>query len=628
MKKVFTLVLLIQISLGCFAQLWNEKSLLPQPHLGEVSFSIDSLGYVYTGDATNNFYCYNPSTNTWAPKANFPGVARAGAAGFAIGSNGYVGSGISTVTNGLYYKDFYQYNPSTDSWTSKAAYPDSTTLCAGFTLGSHGYQWGATRKFYQYDPVTDLWAQKANVPSNFSFATSVLGKGYAVRSNQIWEYDSLLDTWTQRANSNSTIGGKGFTLDNKLYMPNSDSLRIFDPASNSWSGTISFPLAPFTPGPLVDGEFASFAIGGLGYVLETKCTSHFWQLDPSHYFIFNSFSPDTICSGDTVTFYFTTNIHFDSSNYFKFQNAGQVLGAFGNFGSSYNTIDSFPSLGGDTVTFRMTRSLGGNSFGLTRSFAIFSTNPPGQTAYDLQTLTLKAGPTSTLPGSYNFCVGKKVILSYSANSSFHYFWSDSTGLIGTKSSDTVSPAYPVTYYLRVIDTLTGCTQYDTTVAMPHGIPAPGLPDTVYNICPSALLSLGGTAVSGYIYRWTDGNGFNSALASPTVSPTISDTYNLTVTDTTSSSRCSATASVNVTTKQSPAQTLCMVSVDSASSHNIIVWEKLDKTATDSFYLLREMSTNNYVQIAAVPRDSLSEFEDYGADPNVTAYRYKIMVKDT
>jgi hypothetical protein len=72
----------------------------------------------------------------------------------------------------------------------------------------------------------------------------------------------------------------------------------------------------------------------------------------------------------------------------------------------------------------------------------------------------------------------------------------------------------------------------------------------------------------------------------------------------------------------------MVTVDSTSTHNVIVWEKYDKPATDSFYIYREVSTNTYVRVAAVHKDSLSEYHDYGANPNSTGYRYRISALDT
>ena len=61
-----------------------------------------SIGY------TKDFWEYDPSTNTWTQKLDFGGTARHGAVGFAIGNKGYIGTGYNG-TSGT--KDFWEYNP-------------------------------------------------------------------------------------------------------------------------------------------------------------------------------------------------------------------------------------------------------------------------------------------------------------------------------------------------------------------------------------------------------------------------------------------------------------------------------------------------------------------------------------
>jgi hypothetical protein len=109
-------------------------------------------------------------------------------------------------------------------------------------------------------------------------------------------------------------------------------------------------------------------------------------------------------------------------------------------------------------------------------------------------------------------------------------------------------------------------------------------------------------------------------------PSVSDVYYLTVTDT--ATGCLSHATVSVTTKTPPAQTICLVTADSASDANIVVWEKLDRDATDSFFIYREITTNSYEKIGAVQADSLSQFQDDGANPAITSYQYKISDLDT
>ena len=72
-----------------------------------VGFSIDTKGYIGTGNFTKDFWEYDPSSNTWTQKANFSGTARSSAVGFSIGTKGYIGTG----NDGTFRKDFWEFDP-------------------------------------------------------------------------------------------------------------------------------------------------------------------------------------------------------------------------------------------------------------------------------------------------------------------------------------------------------------------------------------------------------------------------------------------------------------------------------------------------------------------------------------
>jgi len=76
--------------------------------------------------------------------------------------------------------------------------------------------------------------------------------------------------------------------------------------------------------------------------------------------------------------------------------------------------------------------------------------------------------------------------------------------------------------------------------------------------------------------------------------------------------------------------ICLISVDSTSTQNKVVWEKPITQAIDSFMVYREFGTGNYGIVGSVPYDSLSQFYDntVGVNPNITSYRYKISAIDT
>jgi N-acetylneuraminic acid mutarotase len=71
--------------------------------------------------------------DTWTQKADFGGTARYGAFAFSINGKGYLGTGDN---NNVLYKDVWEFDPLTHSWTQKA---DFATVCIGaasFTSGA------------------------------------------------------------------------------------------------------------------------------------------------------------------------------------------------------------------------------------------------------------------------------------------------------------------------------------------------------------------------------------------------------------------------------------------------------------------------------------------------------------
>ncbi len=76
------------------------------------------------------------------------------------------------------------------------------------------------------------------------------------------------------------------------------------------------------------------------------------------------------------------------------------------------------------------------------------------------------------------------------------------------------------------------------------------------------------------------------------------------------------------------QPLCLVTVDDNSDFNTLVWEKDITPILSHYNIYREITTNNFSLIGTVDGDSLSQYDDSLADPNVTSYKYKITAIDT
>ena len=172
-----------------------------------------SLENIYT--PSNHFYEYSPGSDCWVRKADFPGEFRRDAAGFSIGDKGYVGTGFVEiglqVEDKKSLKDFWEYDPAKDTWTKKADVPGPARHNAvGFGLANKGYVGtGETfrvsgpeilhKDFWEYDPSSNSWKQKEDFAgggrNNLMYFTSSTkaymgGGGYIFSFNKdFWEFD-------------------------------------------------------------------------------------------------------------------------------------------------------------------------------------------------------------------------------------------------------------------------------------------------------------------------------------------------------------------------------------------------------------------------------------------------------
>lgn len=213
---------------------WTARA--PLPGTVDEGFSIDGIGYVTRPTAAGNFYAYDPGTNSWSPRADLPGGARSGAASFAVEGKGYVCSG---TVNGSAQSDLWEYDPATDAWTQRANRPTYSSYNAmGLAIGNKGYVMGGSVNSsvdvsanHQYDPATDTWTNKASVPfggrrNAQAFAignVGYLGGGWAGSgqyAKRFDVYDPATNTWTLLGDIGGLFRhyGVGFAIGDKGYV--------------------------------------------------------------------------------------------------------------------------------------------------------------------------------------------------------------------------------------------------------------------------------------------------------------------------------------------------------------------------------------------------------------------------
>jgi hypothetical protein len=76
----------------------------------------------------------------------------------------------------------------------------------------------------------------------------------------------------------------------------------------------------------------------------------------------------------------------------------------------------------------------------------------------------------------------------------------------------------------------------------------------------------------------------------------------------------------------PLTDICLVTVDTTFTHNVVVWERGSQTSAnpiDSIRIYRAKLLGGDTLVGSVHWDSVSQFRDYSADPNLRPYRYRI-----
>lgn len=654
MKRNLVLPLLLFLQTFLYAQVWLGHGSLPNTLTGssQVTFSIGNKAYIYTGDSLTNFFEFDPVSGSWSPKTNFPGLPRNGAMGFSIGMYGYVGAGGSDSTT---YHDFYRYDPSSDTWQVRASYPDTSIGALSFTANGNGYvvsgynqdasstvwpNWNFvySNKCYEYNPTTNGWIQKNNIPWTPRMNGLAIGigtKAYCGLGSQYlggnyadwWEYNALTDTWIQKANCPVSALQSGFYNGTSICVADGNNwgLRTYSIGSNTWGSSSLYHEYCNTGNPL-----AGFSIGNRGFLVSHNgggsvnvCPTLYdtWEFDPAKTLTLSSINGNTFCEGDDIVVSMNSNLVFDTANVF-WLSWTTYPGSFAPESFSIVTGQQASSL-----TFRIPYSFI-SAIGELSANGYLTLNSlfPRTVTTLTNNFEVHNGPSSDMQsGTYNFCEGSAIVLSAGNYSGQTYQWSNiSVGGIVISGNYVISATITNSTQLTLTTELvqSGCTRVDSIFLQVLPNPTVPVTDTIKKICYGQTASIGSLALTGWDYSWDIGS--NSPQIS--VAPQNDSWFVLTVIDTETLCYSYYTFEVEVTTP--PQQWICMVTVDPASNHNVIVWEKNDQEATDSFYLYREFITGTYQQIAAIHADSLSEYHDLTANPNVTGYRYRISVKDT
>jgi N-acetylneuraminic acid mutarotase len=236
---------------------WTSKAKFPGGNyngcLLGTGFVVDGKAYVCFGINnasvySNELWEYDPTSNVWTKKANFPGNGRYNAASFVIGDTAFVGTG-SEGSSSSYQTDLWMYVPASNTWTQKANFPGGKRMAVtSFSVGNYGYMGGGwngsyTSDFWKYDKNTDAWTKLNDIPGDargyvHSFSSDNKGFAYggsayggsssAQLYKYLYEYNPLKDSWKEillPGEADARCNTVGIMINNDAYVgigPNSD----------------------------------------------------------------------------------------------------------------------------------------------------------------------------------------------------------------------------------------------------------------------------------------------------------------------------------------------------------------------------------------------------------------------
>ncbi|MCK4396195.1 T9SS type A sorting domain-containing protein [candidate division WOR-3 bacterium] len=265
LTKMFIISVIAILAISALeAGTWQTKASMPTARRGPAGAEASSKIYVIggCGGQGRKNEEYNPSTNSWATKAPLPQPRRRGmgaVAGEVSGKIYFIG-GHQGPPPGQTVNFNDEYNPVTNSWTIKASMSTPREGAACGVVDGKIYVIGGydgtnfLNSVEVYNPGTNFWSTKASMPSERAFIAS------AVVDGKIY-----------------VIGGHNGTSP-------LNTVEVYNPSTNSWLTKASMPTTRYWLAADAVGE-KIYATGGfdgadyLNIVEEYDPGTNSWSTD-------------------------------------------------------------------------------------------------------------------------------------------------------------------------------------------------------------------------------------------------------------------------------------------------------------------------------------------------------------
>ena len=115
------------------------------------------------------------SPGSWTRLNDFPNEGKNASLAFSINGKGYWAFGFNPTSGHM--KEVWSYDPSTDSWDQKRDFPFGLHPEAVAVANGKAYVLMYSGMLYEYDPSSDSWKEKALIPDDKYHGCVAFGLG-------------------------------------------------------------------------------------------------------------------------------------------------------------------------------------------------------------------------------------------------------------------------------------------------------------------------------------------------------------------------------------------------------------------------------------------------------------------
>ncbi|MFT6442447.1 MAG: N-acetylneuraminic acid mutarotase [Salibacteraceae bacterium] len=258
----------------------NWKTKAPFPGVARhhpIAFSLIGNGYVLAGTAgaqaggadtyVKDFYRYDPISNTWTKMADFPGVARSFSYAVTNDGKAYVGFGISSTNQ--YLNDLWEYDPIANTWKQLAScscvgrfHPAFVSTANGkLFVGAGGSATGNRKDWYEYNISSNSWLKHPDLPGDTRHHPYFFGIG--------------TDAYVGMGHGTTFVPGFRLTSTN-IY----NDFYKFNTVNNSWTKLSDFPGEGRVAGSQFNNGKYGYIISGENEQHQNFDSGYFYQYTP------------------------------------------------------------------------------------------------------------------------------------------------------------------------------------------------------------------------------------------------------------------------------------------------------------------------------------------------------------